>query len=132
MLLIASGSLGFIYPFLQGRFIDTWAFVSFRPTSLALGQSYDCCIASEVVLKEMDRMVWQVTTKNAGKRQSCLYILHLPDINDAAWVWPDNGPSGWDTSMCYDSDRDTSMCYDSDRRYVMFSAISDVGRWRCH
>ena len=62
------------------------------------------------------------TTKHARKRQPCLYILHLPDINDAAWVCLDNGRSGWDTSMSYGSDR----------RYVMVCAISDVGRWRCH
>ena len=42
----------------------TYLPISFRVTSLALGQSYDCPSASEVTLKNMDKMICTKTQQN--------------------------------------------------------------------
>ena len=48
--------------------------ISFRVTSLALGQSYDCPNASEVTLKDMDDMDNCQTTTTIHNKALALYI----------------------------------------------------------
>ena len=68
--------------------------ISFRVTSLALGQSYDCPSASEVTLKDMDTInLYQTTTK----QKPCAYCLafrawripkfYLRDFQNYACLW---------------------------------------------
>ena len=52
--------------------------ISFRVTSLALGQSYDCPSASEVTLKDMGNIDhYQTTTKH-----TCIFLVCLTDFID--------------------------------------------------
>ena len=71
---------------------------SFRITSLALGQSYDCPSASEVILKDMGKNHPLPNYNKTHKNMSCVYtfqnVLHVKEqllykmgTLISQWVW---------------------------------------------
>ena len=59
--------------------------ISFRVTSLALGQSYDCPSAGEVTLKDAGKMADSKRQQNKRKRELCAWLAGntVPDFHDA-------------------------------------------------
>ena len=71
MVLLCTALWSFCYQF----FVDSCdQFISFRVTSLALGQSYDCPSASEVTLKDMGKNLYQTKTKHSKARTICIFL----------------------------------------------------------
>ena len=60
--------------------------ISFRVTSLALGQSYDCPSASEATLKDMEKQI--TCNQNKAKHNTTVHRLNL--TSGSIWPWHPN------------------------------------------